>query len=234
MPITENAQIQRYESGRLANIEDALVTETNVAIELCGEELIRTTCSPDLLREWVIGYLFSEGHIASPRNVEEIRESDGRLSVELAASATTKPAPLAPVKSDWTVAPERILAIARDAIERADVFSQTGGTHAMAVANETDIFSLIEDISRTCALEKAIGLALEEGVDFSRSLAFLSSRVSSRMIAKLARCGVPIAAAVSAPTIDAVRLAEELDVCLCGFVRGERLNVYANGWRLGL
>ena len=54
------------------------------------------------------------------------------------------------------------------------------------------------------------------------------------MISKLARCGVPIVAAVSAPTIDAVRLAEELNVCLCGFVRGERMNVYANGWRLGL
>jgi len=92
----------------------------------------------------------------------------------------------------------------------------------------------VEDISRTCALEKAIGEALLRGVDFEQSFAFLSSRVPSRMITKLARCGVPIVAAVSAPTMDAVRLAERLNICLCGFVRDERLNVYAHGWRIGL
>lgn len=104
----------------------------------------------------------------------------------------------------------------------------------MAVSSASGLVALAEDISRTCALEKALGHALVQRADFSQSLAFLSSRVPSRMIAKLARCGIPIVAAVSAPTIDAVRLAEELNVCLCGFVRGDRLNVYAHGWRVSL
>jgi len=234
MATTERAPIQRVRSGEVESVYDALVAEANVAIALHGSDLIRTTCSPDQTREWVIGYLFSEGLITGPEDVEEIRETDGVFSVDLTASAPTEPAPLTPVESDWRVPPERILAVARETVEKAEVFKQTGGTHAMAVANETGIVAFVEDIGRTCALEKAVGIALRKRVDFANSLAFLSSRVPSRMIAKLARCGIPVVAAVSAPTIDAVHLAEALNVCLCGFVRGERLNVYAHGWRVGL
>ena len=234
MEITERFPIKRVQSGEVETVDDTIVAEKNVSIEVRGAELIRTTCSPDHVREWVIGYLFSEGYIVSSNDVAEIREVKSVFSVTLGDSAPAEPAPLTPVESDWTVTPERILAIARDVIEKAEVFRRTGGTHTMAIASRTEIVSLVEDISRTCALEKALGIALLEGADFGQCFAFLSSRVPSRMIAKLARCGIPIAAAVSAPTIDAVRLAEELNVCLCGFVRDERLNVYAHDWRVGL
>jgi len=234
MDTVERRRIQRVEGGEVESVEDTLVAEANVAIELDGEVLIRTTCSPGALREWAIGYLASEGLIRDPDDVEEIREAGGVFSVELAASAPPATAQLAPVESDWSVTPERILAVACEVVEKAEVFCRTGGTHAMAVSSASGLVALAEDISRTCALEKALGIALLQRVDFARSLAFLSSRVPARMIAKLARCGIPIAAAVSAPTVDAVRLAEELNVCLCGFVREARMNVYAHGWRLGL
>jgi len=231
---TERIPIQRVRSGRVESLDDTLVAEANVAIEVGGDVLIRTTCSPGQLREWAIGYLFSEGLIARPDDVEEIRETDGVLSIALTASVPSEPAPSTPIESDWRAAPDRILAVAGETVEKAELFRRTGGTHAVAIADETDVLAFVEDISRTCALEKALGIALLQRVNFISSLAFLSSRIPSRMIAKLARCGVPIVAAVSAPTIDAVRLAEALNVCLCGFVRGERVNVYAHGWRVGL
>jgi len=234
MSTIERIPIQRVRSGEVESVDDTLVAEANVAIELRGDERIRAVCSPGHLREWAIGYLFSEGLIARPDDVEEIRESDGVLTIDLASSAPAEPAPLVPVESDWRATPERILAVARETGEKADLFRRTGGTHAVTIANESGIVAFVEDISRTCALEKALGIALLQRIDFTRSLTFLSSRVPSRMIAKLARCEIPIVAAVSAPTSDAVRLAEELNVCLCGFVRGERLNFYAHGWRVGL
>ena len=234
METTERLPIKRVQSGEVETVDDTLVTEARVALSLRGETLIETICSPGQMRESVIGYLFSEGYIQHPDDLAEIHEANSVFAVALSPSAPSKPALLSPVASDVTVDPERLLALAQEVADRADVFHQTGGTHAMAVANETGIVSFVEDISRTCALEKALGIALEQGVDFSRSTAFLSSRVPSRMVAKLARCGVPIVAAVSAPTIDAVRLAESLNVCLCGFVRGEKVNVYVHGWRVGL
>ncbi|MBU0595509.1 formate dehydrogenase accessory sulfurtransferase FdhD [Candidatus Bipolaricaulota bacterium] len=234
MPITENASIQRYEPGGLARIDDTLVTELNVAIQLHSKELIRATCSPGHLHEWVIGYLLSEGYIAKPGDVAEIEEADGVFGVRLSDLAPTEPREAARLESELIVEPQRVLDIARGVVSQADVFHRTGGTHAMAIATEHEVFAFAEDISRTCALEKALGIALLEGAEFGQCVAFLSSRVPSRMLIKLARCGIPIVAAVSAPTADAVRIAERLNVCLCGFVRDEKMNVYAHGWRLGL
>jgi len=229
---TEKVTIHRIKAGAVETTDDTLVVEKGVAIELDGEELIRTTCSPGHVREWVLGYLFSEGWIEQAEDVAEIREMNGLHSVELANSAPTEP--VSPVASDLTIGGERLLAAAREVAQRGEVFAATGGTHTMGIFGPSGIASFAEDISRTCALEKAIGAALLEGVAFGESFAFLSSRVPSRMIAKLARCGVPIVAAVSAPTYDAVRLAKKLNLCLCGFVRHERWNVYAHGWRVGL
>lgn len=229
---TERVTIHRNEAAAVKTTDDILVVEKDVSIGLADKELIRTTCSPGRMREWVLGYLFSEGWIKRPKDVTEIRETNGFLSVELASSTTMKP--ISPAASDLTIESERLLEAAREVTRRGEVFAATGGTHTMGIFGPSDISSFAEDISRTCALEKAIGAALLKGVAFGESFAFLSSRVPSRMIAKLARCGVPIVAAVSAPTHDAVRLAEKLNVCLCGFVRNERWNVYAHGWRVGL
>ncbi|MFC2078101.1 formate dehydrogenase accessory sulfurtransferase FdhD [Candidatus Bipolaricaulota bacterium] len=232
METTEQIPIQRLQAGKVEAVNDTLVVEQNVAIELDDEILFRTTCSPGELGEWVLGYLFSEGLIASPEDVDAIHNVDGAFSVRLVRRAHPEPPPR--VTSNLVVGTDRLLAAAGEIVGRARVFEETGGTHAMAIANQEEILTLVEDVSRTCALEKAIGEALLKGIDFAQSFAFLSSRVPSRMIAKLARCGVPIVAAVSAPTIDAVRLAEELNVSLCGFVRGERLNVYTHSWRVDL
>ncbi len=234
MDRTEQASIQRVQSGKIDSLDDTLVIEQDVTISVGGELLIRTTCSPGQLREWVIGYLFSEGLIACPDDIAEVRETGAVFSVDLAPSAPSEPAPLASLDSALTVGLDRVLSAVDAVVARAEIFHRTGGTHAMAIATDAGIIALAEDISRTCALEKALGLALLDDADFAQSIAILSSRVPSRMIVKLARCGVPIVAAVSAPTIDAVRLAEELNICLCGFVRGERANVYTHSWRVGL
>ena len=229
---TKRVSIKRVRPGEGESVDDTLVVEQDVSIALDGEILLRTTCSPGELGEWVIGYLFSEGLIVDPQDVREIRNEDGQFSVQL--SRYVQPEPPIPVESALVLGADRLLEGAKEMGDRADVFNETGGTHAMAIASAAEILGLAEDISRTCALEKMIGEAVLRGIDFGQSFALLSSRVPLRMIAKLARCGIPIVAAVSAPTAKAVRLAEELNVCLCGFVRDERLNVYAHGWRIGL
>ena len=231
---TEKVTIHRIVAGKVETIDDTLVVEENVSIELDGQELIRTTCSPGHMREWVLGYLFSEGRIEQADDVAKIRETNGLHSVELATSAPTGPGPISPVVSDLTIGSERLLEAACEVARRGEVFAATGGTHTMGIFGPRGISSFAEDISRTCALEKTIGAALLEGIVFGESFAFLSSRVPSRMIAKLARCGVSIVAAVSAPTNDAVLLAKKLNLSLCGFVRNNRWNVYTHGWRVGL
>jgi len=233
MSKTGRVHIQRVESGQIVeSADDVVVVEQPVSIVVDGTPRIETTCSPGELGEWVIGYLFSEGWIVSPDDVDEIRHDGGEYRVRLHAGAHLRD--VAAVRSDFVMGIGRIQDVSADVTRQAAIFEATGGTHAAAIVNEKGILAFVEDISRTCALEKAIGEAVLMGVDFSETLLFLSSRVPSRAVVKAARCGIPIVAAVSAPTADAVRHADDLNICLCGFVRGDRLNVYAHGWRLGL
>jgi len=232
MSQVKSVPIKRLESGQVESVEDSVVVERPVSITVDGVLRVETVCSPGELGEWVIGYLLSEGLIGDPEDVDEVTHDGDAYNVQ--CRSVTEVSLLQSVESDFTYVASRVLDAAAEVVSRATIFHETGGTHVMAIADQTGMRALVEDISRTCALEKAIGQAVLKGVEFGQALALLSSRVPARMIRKLARCGVPIVAAVSAPTADAVELAEELNICLCGFVRGERLNVYSHGWRIGL
>jgi len=232
MERVKRVRVHRVEAGNVESVDDTVVVERAVSIEVDGALQLTTICSPGELGEWAIGYLYGEGWIKSPDDVCAITHEGGSYSVRLREAGPIELP--GRVNSDLVLGTDRLLEAASELTERAATFKATGGTHVAAIADRTEILTLAEDISRTCALEKAIGEAVLTGVDFGRSFALLSSRVPARMIAKLARCGIPIAAAVSAPTEAAIELAHGLRICLCGFIRDERLNVYSHEWRVGL
>ena len=105
----------------------------------------------------------------------------------------------------------------------------TGAMHAAAFANKNgDIIGVREDIGRHNALDKLIGYMMKENIDPSSGCALITSRCSFEMVHKCAAFGIPIVAAVSAPTGLAIQLAEETGVSLAAFVRKEGLNIYAD------
>jgi FdhD protein len=81
-------------------------------------------------------------------------------------------------------------------------------------------------------MDKVIGRAVLTRQDLTGKVALLSGRISFEMILKTARAGIPILAAVSAPTSMALELAQELDLTSVGFVRGQGLNIYTAPQRI--
>jgi FdhD protein len=81
-------------------------------------------------------------------------------------------------------------------------------------------------------VDKVLGAATSRGVATRELVLFVSGRISLELVQKAAACGVPVLAAISAPTSLAVRYAESLGITLVGFVRGERLNVYSHARRV--
>ncbi|MES2598075.1 MAG: formate dehydrogenase accessory sulfurtransferase FdhD [Verrucomicrobiota bacterium] len=113
-------------------------------------------------------------------------------------------------------------------------FAQTGGLHACAIFDEHgELLVLREDVGRHNALDKVLGWALRENLlPFSKHVLLLSGRVSFEMMQKALAAGVPVVAAISAPSSLAVQFAHDSGQTLVGFLRGETMNVYTHPQRI--
>jgi len=91
-----------------------------------------------------------------------------------------------------------------------------------------------QDIGRHNVLDKLMGKAVLMNLDLSDHVLFFSGRVSSEILVKVAKMKIPILVARSAPTDLAIALAEDLNISLVGFARGDRLNIYTAPERIKL
>jgi FdhD protein len=154
----------------------------------------------------------------------------GKASIE----AVTASAGVREVTSRITVSTETICALPAALRESQREFDRTGGVHAVGLFDENGrLVTSREDVGRHNAMDKLVGAQLSSGtVPLSCNVLLLSGRASFELVQKAMMAGVPLVAAIGAPSSLAIELAEAAGICLVAFVRQHGLNVYCHGERL--
>jgi FdhD protein len=243
---------------------DRIAAEVALEVRLEGEPFSVIMRTPGSDRDLAAGFLFSEGVIRRPEDLDRIQagESPNVVNVTLSReragavpefigqrrqvvmnsscgmcgrrtleSLTVNRPPLIVA---WTVPAAIIdsLPITLRAAQKA--FAETGGLHAAGLFDDRGRLELsAEDVGRHNAVDKLIGRMLLAGrLPLAQSLLFVSGRSSFEIVQKAFLAGIPLLAAVSAPSSLAVELARSAGITLLGFVRDRRFNSYAHHERI--
>lgn len=154
----------------------------------------------------------------------------GKASLDAVRAASTWP-----VGDDLLRVPSAVLAGLPEKLRGAQrAFDRTGGLHAAGLFRPDGSLLLVrEDVGRHNAVDKVIGHAARNGMlPLRGTVLMVSGRASFELVQKAAMAGIPMLAAVSAPSSLAVELAEETGLSLVGFLRGASMNVYAGRQRV--
>lgn len=236
---------------------DLVAREFPLTIILDDVELVTLLCTPSRMQQLAIGFLASEGLIERRADIKKVLvdEARGVARVETAGQRALEPGQMfkrfiasgcgrgvafhsagaqgyVRVESDMRVSASDISALAADFQHASPVFRATGGVHSAALCEGGKALLFADDIGRHNAVDKVFGEAILQGVETRDHVLITSGRISSEILLKVARRGVPVLVSRSAPTDQAVNVARDLGITLVGFVRGKRMNIYSEDRRV--
>lgn len=152
----------------------------------------------------------------------------GLIHSACGSASTVARQDLQPIKQHIIISPSELLTIPATIRNRSELFKKTGAYHsAFILARSMELLYQADDIGRHTAVDKVIGKALMEDVDFKEVVLFTTGRISSDIVKKCVRCQIPVLVSRGAPLGGAVELAREYGLVLIGFLRGGRFNVYS-------
>jgi FdhD protein len=239
---------------------DLLAVEEPLEIRVNGEPLTVTMRTPGDDIDLAAGFLTAEGVVTGGGDIAEIKMCDSNAAdVTLSASATGTVRPRSflttsacgvcgkdsiealrvraryDVAADPVVLSTDVLAGLPGRLRAAQrVFASTGGLHAAGLFRaDGGLLAVREDVGRHNAVDKIVGWALREGrLPLAGCVLLVSGRASFELTQKALVAGVPVLAAVSAPSSLAAELADDAGMTLVGFLRGATMNVYTGAHRI--
>lgn len=237
----------QLKGGKAEEVKGEVVREQPLVIYVNEEKFLTLLCSPIKLDCLVVGYLWLEKVIASLEDIKrlDVSEVDGRADVTLTREVELPteriltsgcgggitfridPRLFPKVRSSIKVRPDQLTARMKELFAQAVNYRTSRGIHGAALTDGDRLLVMAEDVGRHNAVDKVKGEALLRGIPTTDRILLSTGRISSEMLLKAARMGVPLVASRTSPTEMAVGLAEQLGITVVGYLRSESLNLYA-------
>ncbi len=237
----------RIKGNRADEVSGEVVREQPLTVWVNGERFLTLLCTPVMIEALIVGYLWMEKIISALDEIARLEVSpvDGRAEVTLTHPVTLPTERILTsgcgggitfridhrlfprLHSELRVRPEQLAQQMKELFTAAVNYQRSRGIHGAALSDGERILVIAEDVGRHNAVDKVKGEALLRGIPTEDRILISTGRVSSEMLLKAARMGVPVVASRTSPTEMAVALAEQLNVTVCGYVRPDSLNLYA-------
>jgi FdhD protein len=254
---TVKIEVTRFDKGERNKAELSFAREAPVTIILNNKELVTLLCTPIDLKYLAAGYLSSEGFIDNRDEIENILVNNKTGIVRVQTTGSERAVEFDQYKrmitsgcgrgvsfySEADIATQRIVSQVQfnsaSISERvkyfqagSDIYKETHGVHSAAICDEKRIIVFYEDIGRHNAVDKVFGKCMMEGIPVDELMVVTSGRISSEIVHKVAKRRVPVLISISAPTGLGVSTAEKLGLTLISSVRGKRMTISTNDWRV--
>ena len=253
--------IHKVDAESSTPFQDLLAVEEPLEIRLGGRTVSITMRTPGQDPELAAGFLFTEGILSGAAQIQGVRSSKNSITIDLkpevevdfdrlerhfyttSSCGVCGKASIEALRMQGcpVLAPQSPM-MASSVIQglpevlRADqhVFERTGGLHGAALFDaQGKLLVLREDVGRHNAVDKVIGEEFLAGrIPLPQTLLLVSGRASFELTQKSLMAGIPILAAVGAPSSLAVETAQRFNMTLLGFVRDGRFNIYSGASRI--
>jgi len=242
-----------YQDSALHATEGHVVQEFPLQLIVNGREIATLIGSPHDLRFLVAGFLRLQNFVQElsdfemfsvcedfgtanvrikgelPERLKPVLTSGCGTGISFSMPETIKaPDLLEPGRDRGLVPPADIFSLMNRLSSQAEQYKSHGGLHSAAVGRGGELLLYAEDLGRHNTLDRIAGEALFRGIDLGGTMLVTSGRVSTEMVAKAALLGVRLIASRTSPTDMAIRLCEQSEICLVGYVKSGRFTVYCH------
>lgn len=246
-PGTASAGYVAWDQGVSRQVDGCVIDEGQACIYVNGVELATLMCSPVHVEDLAIGFLRLEGFIREIADIRHMTMSEGGRCADIWLRHEITPparriitagcgggltfddlaASREPLASARTVTHEQVTHGMRQLQHSGELYRLARGVHTASLSDGDRPVFVAQDIGRHNTLDRLCGRALAAGYDTRDHILFASGRISSEMLGKAWRMGVPIVVSRTSPTSLSVKLARAWNITVVGYCRGRQFRVYS-------
>jgi FdhD protein len=211
-------------NAEVTRAKERVVTELGLSISINGSHFATAMITPMMEKEFIIGHLFGRGIIEKAADIESIKIKGDIAKVTLTGKEAKAKRP-PEITSDFRVSREDIFA-GINAILKSKIYAETEAIHSAGLFKPgAEPVCIAEDVGRHNALDKVIGYALINKVDFGNTFATSTGRMVSDMVSKICRANIPVVATKTAVTKLGVEIGQRCGLTVIGFVRDKGMKI---------